>query len=97
MLNEERDVREENGRYSEIGPIRKTKISEKEQYRFHKARRKTNKYKALEELYKRGEIGSELLAEMKSIGGQPARLYGLAKVHKIVIPLRPVLSMPGSP
>ena len=33
---------------------------------------------------------------MRSTGGQPARLYGLAKVHKVNIPLRPVLSLPGS-
>ena len=31
------------------------------------------------------------------MGGQLPRLYGLAKVHKKNIPLRPVLSMPGSP
>ena len=30
------------------------------------------------------------------MGSQPARLYGLAKVHKKDIPMRPVLSMPGS-
>ena len=30
------------------------------------------------------------------MGGQLPRLYGLAKVHKKNIPLRPVLSMPGS-
>ena len=30
------------------------------------------------------------------MGSQPARLYGLAKVHKNDIPVRPVLSMPGS-
>ena len=29
-------------------------------------------------------------------GSQPARLYGLAKVHKKNTPVRPVLSMPGS-
>ena len=29
-------------------------------------------------------------------GGQPARLYGLAKVHKVNTPLRPVLSLRGS-
>ena len=29
-------------------------------------------------------------------GGLPARLYGLAKVHKVNTPLRPVLSLPGS-
>ena len=31
------------------------------------------------------------------MGGQPPRLYGLAKVHKQPVPARPVLSMPGSP
>ena len=31
------------------------------------------------------------------MGDQLPRLYGLAKVHKKNIPLRPVLSMPGSP
>ena len=34
---------------------------------------------------------------MRSRGGQAPRLYGLAKVHKEDIPVRPVLSMPGSP
>ena len=33
---------------------------------------------------------------MRPSGSQPARLYGLAKVHKKNIPVRPVLSMPGS-
>ena len=33
---------------------------------------------------------------MRSTGGQPTRLYGLAKVHKVNTPLRPVLSLPGS-
>ena len=42
-------------------------------------------------------ISDELLKELKSKGGQPPRLYGLAKVHKTAVPLRPVLSMPGSP
>ena len=44
-----------------------------------------------------GKITEELMKELKSIGGQPPRLYGLAKVHKTVVPTRPVLSMPGSP
>ena len=52
---------------------------------------------ALGELLGSGEIDKELYDKMKSSGGQPARLYGLAKVHKDIIPLRPVLSMPGSP
>ena len=32
-----------------------------------------------------------------SRGGQPPRLYGLAKVHKKTVSVRPVLSMPGTP
>ena len=42
-------------------------------------------------------ITEELRVEMRSKGAQPPRLYGLAKVHKAAVPLRPVLSMPGSP
>ena len=37
-----------------------------------------------------------LYTRMRSTGGQPARLYGLAKVHKVNTQLRPVLSLPGS-
>ena len=44
-----------------------------------------------------GEISSELKEGLKSQGGQPPRLYGLAKVHKSSVPVQPVLSMPGSP
>ena len=36
-------------------------------------------------------------SDLKSKGGQPPRIYGLGKVHKASIPVRPVLSMPGSP
>ena len=45
---------------------------------------------------KRDEISDELYSKMRSTGGQPARLYGLAKVHKDETPLRTVLSLPGS-
>ena len=45
-----------------------------------------------------GEQFSEVtdISGKNSSGSQPARLYGLAKVHKDGIPLRPVLSLPGS-
>ena len=51
----------------------------------------------LQRLNKEGKVNDELYAQVKSIGGQAPRLYGLAKVHKTTIPMRPVLSMPGSP
>ena len=47
-------------------------------------------------LRKNKKIDESLYNKIKSHGSQPARLYGLAKVHKTIIPTRPVLSMPGS-
>ena len=42
------------------------------------------------------EITDGLNARLGSIWGQPARIYGLAKLHKQDTPLRPVLFLPGS-
>ena len=50
----------------------------------------------LKDLLNKGEINKNLYNNMKPKGSQPPRLYGLAKVHKNNIPVRPVLSMPGS-
>ena len=44
-----------------------------------------------------GVLNENLSNEMKSKGGQLPKLCGLAKVHKESAPVRPVLSMPGSP
>ena len=52
--------------------------------------------KKLRSLLKNGEIDENLYNQLRSTGAQPARLYGLAKVHKENTPLRPVLSLPGS-
>ena len=46
-------------------------------------------------LYKQ-KISKEHYESMRSVGAQPARLYGLAKVQKDGTPLRAVLSLPGS-
>ena len=50
----------------------------------------------LKSLRKEDKIDKDLYDKLKPIGSQPARLYGLAKVHKNNVPVRPVLSMPGS-
>ena len=50
----------------------------------------------LNELRKKGKISERLFNELKATGSQPPRLYGLANVHKDGIPLRPIVSMPGS-
>ena len=50
----------------------------------------------LKDLKNQNKINETIYNTMHPTGSQPARLYGLAKVHKDSIPLRPVLSMPGS-
>ena len=52
--------------------------------------------KELLAMRKKDEISESLYTRMRSTGGQAARLYGLAKVHTVNTPLRPVLSLPGS-
>ena len=52
---------------------------------------------ALNNLHVDGKIDKTLFKEMKSVGSQLPRLYGLAKVHKASVPVRPALSMPGLP
>ena len=47
-------------------------------------------------LKEEGKIEEELYKKIRSRGSQPPCLYGLAKVHKDGVPVRPVLSMPGS-
>ena len=37
-----------------------------------------------------------LYVKLKPVGSQPPRLYGLTNIHKKVLPVGPVLSMPGS-
>ena len=48
------------------------------------------------DLKKGGFISKEFYETVRPVGSQPARLYGLAKVHKSNVPVRPILSMPGS-
>merc|ERR1711888_564566 len=50
----------------------------------------------LKALQQENKIDEALYQRLKPMGSQPARLYGLAKVHKEDTPMRPVLSMPGS-
>ena len=45
---------------------------------------------------KKGKIPVKVSKVLRSTEAQPARLYGLAKVHKKEIPVRPVLTIPGS-
>ena len=53
-------------------------------------------YNSLQQLSKLGKFSEKIYQRLRSPGSQPARLFGLAKVHKNDTPLRPVLSIPGS-
>ena len=52
----------------------------------------------IKKLYKDGKISEHDYGKIRSVGSQPARLYGLSKVHKDKgnPPYRPVLSMPNA-
>ena len=50
---------------------------------------------AIKSLEKAGKINETFASYLTSKGAKPARLYGLAKIHKENIPLRPVVSMSG--
>ena len=52
--------------------------------------------KELLAMKKKDKISKAMYNRLRSTGAQPARLYGLAKLHKQGTPLRPVLSLPGS-
>ena len=52
--------------------------------------------KELLAMKKKDEISEAMYNRLRSTVAQPARLYGLAKLHTQGTPIRPVLSLPGS-
>ena len=53
--------------------------------------------KKIADLMKNGKISPSLADKLKSTGGQIPSMYGLAKTHKVEVPLRPIVAMIGSP
>ena len=51
----------------------------------------------LNDMKSSGEITEELYNSLKAVGSIRPRMYGLPKVHKEGYPMRPILSMTGSP
>ena len=51
----------------------------------------------LKELEKKGGIPGGLYHRLRPSGSQPPRIYGLPKIHKDGIPLRPIVSCIGAP
>ena len=48
-------------------------------------------------LHKAGEISESTYKKIRPVGSTRPRMYGVAKVHKEDVPLRPILAMIGSP
>ena len=51
----------------------------------------------LKSLEKCGGISSKLYQKLRPTGSQPPRIYGLPKIHKPAVPIRPIVSCIGSP
>ena len=51
---------------------------------------------ALKKLKESSKVSESIYNILKPTGSQPPMLYGLAKIHKQRVPVRPVLSIPGS-
>ena len=81
-------------------------IIELPQFQRYEAKRKNAKHPVLKEeerivgilnqLKSEEKISEDLYKSLKPVGSLAPRLYGLAKVHKDNVPLRPIVSMPGS-
>ena len=61
------------------------------------ARKETSLQTFLRKLNKDGEISDEVYQQIRPTGSVRPRMYGVPKVHKEGTPLRPILSMIGSP
>ena len=51
----------------------------------------------LGKLKREGEISESLYQRLRPSGSQPTRIYGLPKIHKPEVPLRPIVSCIGAP
>ena len=51
----------------------------------------------LKDLERSGELGTNLYHRLRPKGSKPPLIYGLPKVHKLDVPLRPIVSCIGSP
>lgn len=52
--------------------------------------------KVLKELRQQNLINDSLLDQLTPVGSHPSRLYGLPKIHKPHVPLRPIIDMSSS-
>ena len=87
--------------------IRLEKITKLNQFKREYRKRKNEKDPIIKEeeriigelkkLEKGKKLDEKLYKQLKPTGSQSAKLYGLAKVHKEGTPLRPIVSIPGTP
>ena len=63
----------------------------------HTSKIERNLQSYLKQLMEAGEIIEEVFSKLRPVGSARPRMYGLPKTHKRGVPLRPILSMTGSP
>ena len=63
----------------------------------HPIIKKQNSVKYYVETYLKDKTEVDLKNKLIPVGSKPAKLYGLCKVHKSNHPMRPVVSMIGTP
>ena len=61
------------------------------------ATQETRLSRRLKGLEKDGELSGQLYHQLRPSGSQPPRIYGLPKIHKAEVPLRPIVSCIGAP
>ena len=59
-------------------------------------RRESRLQNFLYRLYKKGELEKVTYKQLRPVGSNPSKLYGLPKIHKDNTPLRPIISQIGS-
>ena len=82
------DILSDNSKFVKLGPASKLDFTAKIELAFQ---RKLIKY------FNKGYISKLVYDEIRPNGSQRPKLYGLPKTHKTDCPLRPILSMVGSP
>ena len=93
MKEDEYNIRMEKlTNMKQFEPVEKSRINEVHPV-IKKEERITDLLKKLKD---RGKIDEPLYRRLKPRGSKPAQIYGLAKVHKNEIPLRPIVSIPGT-
>jgi hypothetical protein len=87
-ISKMQDILSDNSKFIKLGPVSKLDFTAKIESAFQRRLRKW---------FQDNYISKEVYDNIRPSGSQRPKLYGLPKTHKPNCPLRPILSMVGSP